>query len=280
MTTRTLRDLKRLPVDISHSNNPVNVPSKFKLFQANSTNTGNLFGFLQYAIADGVRVSARSLDSRAKITHDSTRHSTPVKMHASSYETVRGAREHEIGATIPNLYSTYKTRMGSVVQVGCGIGLRAQSVSRGQVTPYLNPKFTYFGPLGWVHLNMPLNKKNNRLTFKHHAFFSVRGNTMLSSLEVTSTCLDGMIDAGASMLSPMALAKPRSEPTDTIHYKVVHVASATELGVRRINKTHGTKWQLEFGLKHSIASALFVQCLFTHTIADKTNFGLSFGLDI
>ncbi|KAF2073943.1 hypothetical protein CYY_004730 [Polysphondylium violaceum] len=300
---------KRLPIDISHDTlmDPVNIPSKFKLFQASSDNTGNIFGYIQYNLLDGVRVSARTLDSRLKVTVERPPSSvvstsiannnisnTPIKFSFSWYETPRGPREADIGINVSNLYSIYKKHLGSVFQVGCSAGIRVHSLSRMIVSPFINPKFTYFGKFGWINLNVPINKRSNRVVLKHHMFFSIAGNTLLSSLEVTSRLGDmsKYLSGGKESKDRLAAnAYPcsnfdRNRITcgsrffETIHYKIVHVNSSTEAGVRRVSKLYGVSWQLEFGLKHSLGGIGALQCLFTHTLGQKTNFGLSFGFDI
>ncbi|EGG13953.1 hypothetical protein DFA_11714 [Cavenderia fasciculata] len=299
-TTRhiSLRDFKRLPIDISKDGlmDPVNIPSKLKLFQASSESegAGSLFGYIQYNIFEGFRVSARSLDNRIKLTHDITQFSTPIKGWIANGENLRGVNETEVGASIDNLYSTYKTRSGSVFQVGCSGGLRLvgdidtnklNSDNGGtylfnRVRPFISPKFTYFGKLGWIHVNTPINRKGNRVELKHNFFFNVRGNTILSGLEYTTSRFDRYLRTSPQLKSVFS-QQPPDDVKETIHYKLVHVASSTELGLRRIRKIYGVgKWQIVLGIKHNIQQSVFIQCLFTHTIGDKTTFGLSLGLDL
>jgi len=303
-----LVETKRLPIDISHDTlmDPVNIPSKFKLFQASSDNTGNIFGYIQYNLLEGLRVSARTLDSRLKVTLErpssantaaavasgNSISNTPIKFSFSWYETPRGPREADIGVNVSNLYSIYKKHLGSVFQVGCSAGIRVHSLSRMIVSPFINPKFTYFGKFGWINLNVPINKRSNRVVLKHHMFFSIAGNTMLSSLEITSRLGDmskylrNIEDKSKTESSAACSNFDRNRITcgsrffETIHYKVVHVNSSTEAGVRRVSKLYGVSWQLELGIKHQLGGIGALQCLFTHTLGQKTNFGLSFGFDI
>ncbi|KAN0023745.1 hypothetical protein ACTFIV_008132 [Dictyostelium citrinum] len=355
---------KRLPIDISRDTlmDPVNIPSKFKLFQASTNNIGSIFGCIQYTLFDGLRVSARSLDSRLKVTYEkqlngfyynnnnnnnNTAHSNfsrsplhsppPIKTSISWYETPRGSREGDIGIVIPNIYSIYKRNFASVFQVGGAVGVRVHSFSRMIVSPFINPKFTYFGRYGWLKFDVPINKKSNRIVLKHHMFFQFGKNTFLSSLEITSRLGDmsryfsdhyfsnkvlnsdnesnsfsrsisvhnnlnqsSSLPQSSSSSSSQSFINDNRPPIsglqflfdyknritrgsrffETIHYKIVHVTSATEFGIRRISKLYGTKWQLEIGLKHQITQSGALQCLFTHTIGQKTTFGLSFGFDI
>ncbi|KAM9994946.1 hypothetical protein ACTFIY_001148 [Dictyostelium cf. discoideum] len=351
---------KRLPIDISRDTlmDPVNIPSKFKLFQASTNNIGSIFGCLQYTLFDGLRVSARSLDSRLKVTYEkqvngfygnvgsssssniskSSLHSPPpIKTSISWYETPRGSREGDISIVIPNIYSIYKRNFASVFQVGGAVGVRVHSFSRMIVSPFINPKFTYFGRYGWLKFDIPINKKSNRIVLKHHIFFQFGKNTFLSSLEITSRLgdmsryfsdhyfsnkvlnsdnesnsfsrsmsvnnnLNESLSPSPSTINnnnnnnnddnrPPILGLPflfdyknritrGSRFFETIHYKIVHVTSATEFGIRRISKLYGTKWQLEIGLKHQITQSGALQCLFTHTIGQTTIFGLSFGFDM
>eukprot|EP01132_Coremiostelium_polycephalum_P004614 gene4614-5765_t len=283
---------KRLPIDISHTlMDPVNIPSRFKLFQASSANNGSiLFGTVQYTLFDGFRVAVRSIDSRLKCTYDSSGKtmSTPVQASLSLFETLRGTREGEVGVKVANLYSIYKKNLGSVFQIGCSVGLNVHSMSRGLVSPYINPKFTYFGPFGWINLNIPVNRKHNRITLKHHYFFSIKGNTLLSSLEITSSRLDRLAASFTNNSKHSTLSSSHTSTDisnqhpfcESIHYKMVHIASSTEFGLRRINRLHASKWQLEFGLKHQLSQSGAVQILFTHTVGDKTNFGISFGFNL
>ncbi|EFA78447.1 hypothetical protein PPL_09099 [Heterostelium album PN500] len=303
----SLRDIKRLPIDISGNTlmDPVNIPSKFKLFQA-TTDAGNLFAFVQYNLADGVRISGRSIDSRVKLSYDLPNHSTHIKSFISSGENARGVREHQIGVMVPNLYSSYKTRMGSVVQFGVGTGLRMRGISSQQlrVSPFLHPKLTVFGPFGWWQISAPLNRNAGILQMKHHIFFSIRGTTMLSSLELSSSRLAQSINSYTQSIfnnnsssssssnsikedsnSKLLSTSPKStnsqiQSHDTVEYKIVHVASATELGVRRTSNKYASKWELLLGLKHNVAHSVFIQCLFTHTIGERTDFALSLGLDL
>ncbi|EGC30472.1 hypothetical protein DICPUDRAFT_157788 [Dictyostelium purpureum] len=349
--TKIKNNYTRLPIDISKDSltDPVNIPSKFKLFQASTNNIGSIFGRIQYNLFDGFRVSARSLDSRIKATYEKpttpSTQSPPIKFSASWYETPRGLREGDIGVMIPNIYSIYKRQSASVFQVGLGLGLRVHSLSRMIISPFINPRFTYFGKFGWLHLDVPINKKSNRIVLKHNMFFSIRGNTLLSSLEISSRLgdmsryfsdhyysnkvFDGDNDNNFSRSTSFnSLRKYQNNnnnnnnninnnnnqhtnnysnhnnyplnssiglPTlldyknritegsrffEVIHYKLVHVSSATEFGIRRISKLYGTKWQLEIGLKHQITAGGALQSLFTHTIGEKTTFGLSFGFDL
>ncbi|GAM21362.1 hypothetical protein SAMD00019534_045370 [Acytostelium subglobosum LB1] len=273
-----LSDIKRLPVDISEETimDPVNIPSKLKMFQASSNDL--LFGYVQYNLTDALRVSARSLDSRCKAVYMAKRPSTPVKSFISTFESsTTGTRVHELGVSVSNLYSSYKTRIGGVFQLGGSTGLRIQGSS---VTPYVNPKLTFFVPFGWLQLNINLNRKHNRVTLKHNYFFNVRGTTMLSSLELGSTRLSHLVSQASAMKQGQSSPMPSMSTSDHLFYKLVHVPSATEIGVRQTKTHYRTKWELLLGMKHTIASSVFIQCLFTHTIGEKTNFGLSLGLDL
>ncbi|KYQ94240.1 hypothetical protein DLAC_04534 [Tieghemostelium lacteum] len=304
-----------LPIDISHDTimDPVNIPSRYKLFQASSNNTGNIFATFQYNLFDGFRVSLRSLDSRLKLSYEPPNNSElyklakgPLKIFFSWYDTPRGPRSADIGIGLPKIFSVYSKKYQSAFQFGLSSGLRVHSLSKSILAPFINFNFTYFGQMGWINLNIPINRKSNRIVAKHHMFFSLLGTTLLSSLEVSTRLFSKSSkilfnkfiqnnnsrstssgNGGGLPMSPSSTNIPNlmnpyeNSVIDTIHYKIVHIGSSTEFGVRRLNNIYGiTKYQLEFGLKHQFTTYGALQAVYTYTIGENTNFGLSFGFNI